>query len=259
MAKKPFEAGGIAESNTFVDATDTTKSLSIDVGGTTGVAGVLATAFTTARTVTLPDATTTLVGTDTTQTLTNKTLTSPVLTTPNLGTPSALTLTNATGLPISGITASTSAALGVGSIELGHATDTTIARSSAGVVTIEGAEVATTSGIQNLTNKVLGTTSTTSITTNSATTVDTNALSGFTTLKYLVSIKQGSKIRSSQIIAQTDGTSVDYAEFGVVETGGPMNGVLVAASVSSTNCVLQVTITNAASTNATVKIQKILI
>ena len=51
---------------------------------------------------------------------------SPTLVTPALGTPSSVTLTNATGLPVSGITASTSTALGVGSIELGHATDTTI-------------------------------------------------------------------------------------------------------------------------------------
>ena len=53
------------------------------------------------RTVTIPDATTTLVGTDTTQTLTNKTLTSPTLVTPALGTPVSGTLTNATGLPVS--------------------------------------------------------------------------------------------------------------------------------------------------------------
>jgi hypothetical protein len=52
------------------------------------------------RTVTIPDATTTLVGTDTTQTLTNKTLTSPTLTTPALGTPASGVLTNATGLPL---------------------------------------------------------------------------------------------------------------------------------------------------------------
>jgi len=77
------------------------------------------------------------------QTLTNKTLTSPTLTTPVLGTPSSGTLTNCTGLPVSGITASTSTALGVGSIELGHASDTTIARSSAGVVTIEGNTILT--------------------------------------------------------------------------------------------------------------------
>ena len=39
------------------------------------------------RTLTLPDATTTIVGTDATQTLTNKTLTTPTLTTPTLTTP----------------------------------------------------------------------------------------------------------------------------------------------------------------------------
>jgi hypothetical protein len=213
-----------------------------------------------------------------------------------LGTPSSATLTNATGLPVSGIISSTTQALGLGSIELGHASDTTIARSDAGVITVEGvvvptisstntltnktinlasntlsgtlaefntalsnADFATLAGTETLTNKVIGVTSTTTINTNSATTVDTTALNAFTTIKYLVSIKQGSKIRSSQVIAQTDGTSVDYTEFGVVETGGPMNGILVAATTSSTNCVLQVTITDAASTNATVKIQEVLI
>lgn len=55
-----------------------------------------------------------------------------------LGTPSSGTLTNCSGLPIAGLTASTGTAIGVGSIELGHATDTTLARASAGNVTIEG-------------------------------------------------------------------------------------------------------------------------
>jgi len=58
-----------------------------------------------------------------------------------LGTPSSATLTNATGLPIAGLTASTVTALGVGSIELGHASDTTIARVSAGVASIEGKNI----------------------------------------------------------------------------------------------------------------------
>ena len=43
-----------------------------------------------------------------------------------------------------GLTASTSNSIGVGTIELGHASDTTIARSAAGTVTIEGKTVATT-------------------------------------------------------------------------------------------------------------------
>jgi hypothetical protein len=92
-----------------------------------------------------------------TQTLTNKTLTSPTLTTPALGTPASGTLTNATGLPISGLVASTSTALGVGTVELGHATDTTISRVSAGVIAVEGVNVVTTSSTDTLTNKTLTT------------------------------------------------------------------------------------------------------
>ena len=72
-----------------------------------------------------------------------------------LGTPSSGTLTNATGLPISGLTSSTSTALGLGSIELGHATDTTLTRASAGVVNIEGVPIVTTTATQTLTNKTL--------------------------------------------------------------------------------------------------------
>ena len=64
--------------------------------------------------------------------------TSPVFTTPNIGTPSSGTLTSCTGLPIAGLAASTSTALGVGSIELGHATDTSITRLAAGLVAVEG-------------------------------------------------------------------------------------------------------------------------
>lgn len=62
---------------------------------------------------------------------------SPVINGGVLGTPSSGTLTNATGLPISGLVASTSTAIGVGSIELGHATANTLTASS-GDVSIEG-------------------------------------------------------------------------------------------------------------------------
>jgi hypothetical protein len=61
-----------------------------------------------------------------------------------LGTPASGTLTNCSGLPLSGVVDSTSEALGVGSIELGHATDTTISRVSAGVAAIEGNNILTT-------------------------------------------------------------------------------------------------------------------
>ena len=70
-----------------------------------------------------------------------------------LGTPSSGTLTSCTSLPISGLTASTSTALGVGSIELGHASDTTVARVSAGVISVEGVTVPTISSTNTFTNK----------------------------------------------------------------------------------------------------------
>lgn len=70
--------------------------------------------------------------------------TSPTLVTPLLGTPTSGTLTNCTGLPVSGITASTSTALWVGSIELWHASDTTLSRSSAWTLAVEGIRVRTT-------------------------------------------------------------------------------------------------------------------
>jgi hypothetical protein len=95
-------------------------------------------AMTADRSGILPDADGVFVLDTATQTLTNKTLTGPTLTTPILGTPSSGTLTNCTGLPVAGIAASTSTAIGVGSVELGHASDTTLARVSAGVVSVEG-------------------------------------------------------------------------------------------------------------------------
>jgi hypothetical protein len=137
--------GGATLQNSPVTIADTTGV----IAGTQGVTFTGPSSGTTALvptaaasgTLTLPAATDTLVGKATTDTLTNKTLTSPTLTTPVLGTPSSGTLTNCTGLPVAGITASTSTALGVGSVELGHATDTTLSRSASGVLAVEGVEV----------------------------------------------------------------------------------------------------------------------
>ena len=62
---------------TFADVTDATKGVIVNTSGnTTATTGTLATQFTTAKTVTIPDATDTLVGRATTDTLTNKDLTS---------------------------------------------------------------------------------------------------------------------------------------------------------------------------------------
>jgi len=101
------------------------------------------------------------------------------------------------------------------------------------------------------------TTGTATISANTATTIDTNALSGFTSIEYMVSLKQGSKIRTSKVIVQTDGTSVDMTEFAITETGGTMSGVVVSATTSGSNALLQVTVTDAATTNVAVKFSEV--
>jgi hypothetical protein len=100
-------------------------------------------------------------------------------------------------------------------------------------------------------------TGTVTVNQNTAQDVDTTALSAFTSIEYMVSIKQGSKTRTSKVILQTDGTSVDMTEFAITETGGTLAGVVVSATTASSNGKLQVTVTDALSTNATVKFSKI--
>jgi len=84
---------------TLQDNSDTTKQANFQLSG-------ISTATT--RTFTLPDANTTLVGTDATQTLTNKTLTSPTINSPTISNPtitvdSIAEYTSANGVSIDGV------------------------------------------------------------------------------------------------------------------------------------------------------------
>ena len=137
--------------NTLTFSGTDSSTLNIGSGGTLGTAAFTATTAYLASGVTSLPSVTSVNGTSIP--------TSATLITSGgaLGTPASATLTNATGLPVSGITFSTSAALGLGSIELGHASDTTISRVSAGVAAIEGVNIVTTSSTDTLTNKTLTT------------------------------------------------------------------------------------------------------
>lgn len=71
-----------------------------------------------------------------------------------LGTPSSGTLTNCTGLPQAGITGLTTAdSPQFTAVNIGHATDTTLSRSSAGVLAVEGVVIPSISSTNTLTNK----------------------------------------------------------------------------------------------------------
>lgn len=167
---------GVASATTINKLTITTPAtgatLTIVDGGSLITAGAFALTLTAtaASNATIPAGTNTLYSTksasissaallasmsDATGTGASVFATSPTLVTPVLGTPTSGTLTNCTGLPIAGLVSSTSTALGVGSLELGAASDTTLTRVSAGVIAVEGVTVDTASNTLTLTNKTL--------------------------------------------------------------------------------------------------------
>ena len=243
------------------------------------------------RTVSLPDATTTLVGKDTTDTLTNKTLTSP-----KINEDVAITATSTELNYVDGVTSAIQTQLD-GKVDeslfdtkgdiLVASADNTPAKLAVGTNGyLLTANSAATNGVEwaaapislpsqsgnsgkylttDGTSASWGTlvvpitTGTDTVTGNTVETVDTTALSAFTSIEYMVSLKQATnnKTRTSKVIVQTDGTSVDMTEFAITETGGTIAGVVVSAAVSSTNAVLQVTVTDAATNNVTVKFSKV--
>ena len=71
-------------------------------------------------------------------------------------------------------------------------------------------------------------------------------------------MRQGSKVRASTIRVVTDGSSlVSFEEYGVTEIGGAMSGVNVIASYLSSNSILQVTVTDAATTAVTWRLSRL--
>ena len=102
-------------------------------------------------------------------------------------------------------------------------------------------------------------TSTQVVTVNTVTTVDSFDKATYRTAKYLVQVTQGSKYTTSEVLLVHDGTDSYLSEYAVIELGGTVIPLTVSTSISAGNVLLRVTITDAASTNATVKVARTLI
>jgi len=102
-------------------------------------------------------------------------------------------------------------------------------------------------------------TSTQVVTVNTVTTVDSFDKTVYRTAKYLVQVTQGSKYTTSEVLLAHDGTDSYLSEYAVIELGGTVIPLTVSTSISAGNVLLRVTITDAASTNATVKVARTLI
>ena len=102
-------------------------------------------------------------------------------------------------------------------------------------------------------------TSTQAITLNTITTVDSFDKTVYRTAKYLVQVSQGSKYTTSEVLLAHDGTTSYLSEYAVIELGGTVIPLTVSTSISGSNVLLRVTITDAATTSATVKVARTLI
>ena len=142
--------------------------------------------------------------------------TSPTLVTPSLGTPSSGTLTNCTGLPQAGtVGLTTTDSPQFAAVNVGHASDTTLSRSAAGQLAVEGVDVLTTSNTKTLTNKSID--------------ADTNTITNIDN----ADIKAGAAIAVNKLAALTASELVvtDASGFITTATGvsateaGYLNGV----------------------------------
>jgi len=102
-------------------------------------------------------------------------------------------------------------------------------------------------------------TSTQLVDVNTITTVDSFAKGTYRTAKYLVQVTQGTKYTTSEVLLAHDGTDSFMSEYAVIELGASRIPMTVSTSISAGNVLLRVTITDAASTNATVKVARTLI
>jgi hypothetical protein len=102
-------------------------------------------------------------------------------------------------------------------------------------------------------------TSTQLVDVNTITTVDSFAKATFRSAKYLVQVTQGTKYTTSEVLLAHDGTDSFMSEYAVIELGASRIPMTVSTSISAGNVLLRVTITDAASTNATVKVARTLI
>jgi hypothetical protein len=97
---------------------------------------------------------------------------------------------------------------------------------------------------------------TTSITANTATTIDSFVLATYRSAEFTIQVTQGSKYTTAKALVVHDGTTPQLVQYGIIEIGSPAITLTLSSVVSGSDVVLQATITDAATTNATVKVLK---
>ena len=94
------------------------------------------------------------------------------------------------------------------------------------------------------------------VTTNSATTIDSWELGTLKTIEYLVEITQNTKQHCEKVLIMSNDSLVNYTKYGILSIGDDINGLSITAVPDSGQGKLIVTISDANSTTASVKVLK---
>jgi hypothetical protein len=95
-----------------------------------------------------------------------------------------------------------------------------------------------------------------SVTTNSPTVIDSWTLGSLRTVEYVVEIIQGNKQYCGKFLIVSNASLVNYTNYGIITIGDDINGLLVSATADASLGKLIVTISDANSTTASVKVLK---
>lgn len=95
-----------------------------------------------------------------------------------------------------------------------------------------------------------------SVTTNLPTVIDSWTLGSLRTIEYIVEIVQGNKQYCGKFLIVSNASLVNYTNYGIITIGDDINGLSVSATADVNLGKLLVTISDANSTTASVKVLK---
>lgn len=97
------------------------------------------------------------------------------------------------------------------------------------------------------------------ISTNTPNTIGSFPLAEYATAEYTIQIKQGTDYYSSKLFLLHDGTTTKTTEYAILETTVGAIPVVISSTVSGGNILLQLTVSDAATTNCEVKVIRTLV
>jgi hypothetical protein len=123
-----------------------------------------------------------------------------------------------------------------------------------GITSIDGnAATATTASALGMTNAAINSKTVTVSTNATPTTIDSFSTSTYSSAQYLIQMKQGTSMTTTQVLVMWDGTDLQITEYGYVDATAGAANATITASQSAGTVTVTASSSNAATTNVVIK------